>query len=127
MMRSYPGGFYHIISKMINNSFKHAFTDNKGEIKLSIKSQQKHIELIYEDDGKGMEPEVVSKIFDPFYTTKRGEGGTGLGLYMTYNIVTQRLEGDIKVQSAVGEGTRFVLNLPLDISDSNEHHKNFSV
>ncbi len=124
---SYPGAYYHIISNMIMNSLKHAFPSNRGHIYLAIHIKEEQILISYKDDGQGMEKEVLNRIFDPFYTTKRGEGGTGLGLYMTYNIVCQRLDGKIEAYSALGEGTRFEIILPLNIQGSNEHHKDFSV
>ncbi len=127
IITSYPGAYYHIVSNMIMNSLKHAFIDNRGHIQVSIHVKGDKLIMVYEDDGKGMEQEVLNRIFDPFYTTKRGEGGTGLGLYMTYNIVTQQLDGEIEVHSTQGKGTRFNLTLPLVIKDSHGHHKNFSV
>ena len=127
VITSYPSAYYHIFSNMIMNSLKHAFVDNKGHIQLHIHVAGDRLMVVYEDDGLGIEPEVLKRIFDPFYTTKRGEGGTGLGLYMTYNIVTQQLDGEIEAHSTLGVGTRFNLCLPLLIKDSPEHHKNFSV
>ncbi len=124
---SYPGAYYHIISNMIMNSLKHAFPDNRGHIHLAIHVEGDNILISYKDDGQGMDKDVLNQIFDPFYTTKRGEGGTGLGLYMTYNIVCQRLDGKIKAQSAPGEGTRFDISLPLNIQGRDEQHKDFSV
>jgi signal transduction histidine kinase len=104
---NYPGSFYHIISNLIMNSLIHAFPDKKGNITISVKSDGDELHILFKDDGVGMDEETSRKIFDPFYTTKRGSGGTGLGMYMTYNIVTQRLGGTIEVESKLGEGTQF--------------------
>lgn len=104
---NYPGSFYHIISNLIMNSLIHAFPDKKGNITISVKSDGDELHILFKDDGAGMDEETSRKIFDPFYTTKRGSGGTGLGMYMTYNIVTQRLGGTIEVESKLGEGTQF--------------------
>jgi len=104
---NYPGSFYHIISNLIMNSLIHAFPDKKGNITISVKSDGDELHILFKDDGVGMDEETSRKIFDPFYTTKRGSGGTGLGMYMTYNIVTQRLGGTIEVDSKLGEGTQF--------------------
>ena len=61
-----------------------------------------------------MTPEARSRIFEPFYTTKRGQGGTGLGLYIVYNLVTQKLRGSIECESTSGAGTTFIIQIPLN-------------
>ena len=66
------------------------------------------------DNGRGMSPDVVEKIFQPFFTTSRGQGGTGLGLYICYDIVTNRLGGSIRCESAPDQGTRFLIEVPLE-------------
>jgi signal transduction histidine kinase len=65
------------------------------------------------DTGCGMDEATQARIFDPFFTTKLGQGGSGLGLNIVYNIVTQTLGGRVRVESEVGKGSRFVLDLPL--------------
>ncbi|RKZ73552.1 MAG: sensor histidine kinase, partial [Gammaproteobacteria bacterium] len=65
------------------------------------------------DDGCGIPPENLDKIFEPFFTTARIQGGTGLGLHIVFNLVTQKLQGTINVQSEIGVGTTFILNFPL--------------
>ncbi|MCL5256044.1 MAG: ATP-binding protein, partial [Gammaproteobacteria bacterium] len=67
------------------------------------------------DNGAGMDEVTLSKIFDPFFTTKRNEGGTGLGMPIVYNLVRQKLKGDITVASVEGEGTTFTLLLPRKV------------
>ena len=69
--------------------------------------------MTFSDNGKGVKNENIRKIFEPFYTTKRGQGGSGLGLHIVYNIVTQTLNGRVSVNSIVGEGTTFTINFPL--------------
>jgi signal transduction histidine kinase len=127
IITSYPGAYYHILSNLIMNSLRHAFPDDRGHIHLSVHIEHDHILMVYEDDGMGMESDVLNRIFDPFYTTKRGEGGTGLGLYMTYNIITQQLDGEVEAHSTLGSGTRFNISLPVTIEGSLGHHNNFSV
>jgi signal transduction histidine kinase len=61
-----------------------------------------------------MDAQTVEHIFDPFYTTRRGSGGSGLGMHISYNLVTQVLHGTIACQSAEGEGARFMIDMPLD-------------
>ena len=71
--------------------------------------------VTFSDNGSGMNDSVKQKIFDPFYTTKRGHGGTGLGLNIVYTIVTTKLHGQISVDSKVGKGTTFRIELPTDV------------
>jgi signal transduction histidine kinase len=71
------------------------------------------VRIEFRDDGRGIPAEHLSRIFDPFFTTRMGQGGTGLGLNIAYNIVTTLLGGTIRVESAAGQGTVFVLDLPL--------------
>jgi signal transduction histidine kinase len=70
------------------------------------------VRVIFEDDGSGMSPEVRRRAFDPFFTTRRDDGGTGLGLHIVHSIVTSRLGGRIALQSAPGQGTRLEIVLP---------------
>ncbi|MDQ1257337.1 MAG: hypothetical protein QG656_1941 [Candidatus Hydrogenedentes bacterium] len=69
--------------------------------------------LCYSDDGKGMTPEELAHLYEPFFTTKRSRGGSGLGMHIVYNLVTQTLGGQIHCSSEPGEGTSFVLRLPV--------------
>ena len=71
------------------------------------------LELHYHDNGRGMTKEESSRVFEPFYTTKRAHGGTGLGLHIVYNVVTQRLKGTIRCESIPNEGTSFVVRIPM--------------
>ena len=71
------------------------------------------VEINFYDDGKGMTEEVQRRAFDPFFTTRRSEGGTGLGLHIVYNLVTRRLGGRIMLSSAPWRGTTFRITLPL--------------
>jgi signal transduction histidine kinase len=72
-----------------------------------------HVRIEFADDGRGIPAEHLSRIFDPFFTTRMGQGGTGLGLNIAYNIVTTLLKGTIRVESSPGQGTVFVVELPL--------------
>ena len=71
-----------------------------------------HVELVFRDEGSGIAPEVIDRIFDPFFSTKDVGHGTGLGLYLTHRIVEQH-GGTIRVESRVGEGTSVIVRLPL--------------
>ena len=71
------------------------------------------VELVVEDDGHGIESDALERVFEPFYTTRAGEGGSGLGLSIVHNLVSGLLGGDIALTSAPGAGARFCLTLPI--------------
>lgn len=126
-INSFSGAYYHIFSNMILNCLRHAFPNNTGVIKIQAKQDLDNLYITFEDDGIGMDINTIQKIFEPFYTTKRGEGGTGLGMYITYNIVTQKLAGRIEVDSTVGQGTCFNLTLPTKIDINAISESSFSI
>lgn len=112
-INSYPGSFAQIITNLVMNSITHAFDeDAPGTIRIKLESAENEILLTYSDDGIGMPPEILPKIYDPFFTTQRGRGGTGLGLSVVYSIITQQFNGTIKCNSQPGEGTIFIIHLP---------------
>lgn len=111
---SYPGALSQIVTNLTMNSLNHAYSfDEDGVIKINFKQEKERLLIEYIDDGKGMSKEVVERIFDPFFTTNRSNGGTGLGLYIVYNLVTQRFGGKIECISKKDEGTTFKINLPI--------------
>ncbi|CUS48586.1 MAG: two component signal transduction system histidine kinase with DUF4154 domain [Idiomarinaceae bacterium HL-53] len=112
-MVTIPGAMAQIITNLTTNSIRHAFEGRSGTITLSAeKVAGDQIKLVYADNGNGMNAEVLEKVFEPFFTTKRNEGGTGLGMPIVYNLVRQKLHGDIKVESELTQGTRFVIIMP---------------
>jgi two-component system, NtrC family, sensor kinase len=113
---SYPGALAQVITNLINNSILHAYLPNKtGNISINIQQQGDRIIIKYSDDGSGIDPQIFGRIFDPFFTTARDKGGTGLGLHITYNLVTQKLQGSIDCESNIGKGTLFIVELPICI------------
>ena len=113
ILRSYQGVIAQIFTNFIINSIKHAFSPEQAHtIKIHTYMEKNGLKMDYEDDGCGMEKEVLSQIFEPFYTTKRGQGGTGLGMHIVYNLITQKLDGRIVAQSHPGKGTKFKISLP---------------
>lgn len=111
---SYPGMFSQMITNFVMNSLVHGFDPNtQGEIEIEATREADILRIRYSDNGKGMREEIRSRVFEPFYTTKRGQGGTGLGLHLIYNLVTQRLNGHIRCESTPGKGTTFIIQLPL--------------
>lgn len=117
-MQSYPGAIHQIVTNMVNNAVLHAFADS-GEGVLVIEArvrdaaQGREVVIEFIDDGVGMDESTRHRVFEPFFTTRMGRGGTGLGLSVVYNLVSQLLGGSIRVESEPGAGTRFELLLPL--------------
>jgi signal transduction histidine kinase len=113
-MDSYPGSYGQVLTNLLLNAAVHAFPDGRtGEIAISAQPLGgDDIELVVADDGLGMTEEVRRRAFDPFFTTRRNEGGTGLGLHIIYNLVTQSLGGRLLLESAPGCGTKFRIILP---------------
>jgi len=114
-MDSYPGPFGQVLTNLINNALVHAFTPGQGGcMRLSASTACEGRVLIeFHDDGRGIPAEHLGRIFDPFFTTRLGQGGSGLGLSISYNIVTELLGGQISVRSSAAQGTSFLLDLPL--------------
>ncbi|MBN1411564.1 MAG: substrate-binding domain-containing protein [Spirochaetales bacterium] len=120
VLLSYPGAFSQIITNLVMNSLSHAFSEiDQGEISFSFAVLDTDLFFTYTDNGMGIEKKYVDKIFNPFFTTKRNEGGTGLGLHLVYNIVNQTLSGHIYCKSEPGKGTTFVIILPLNVLEPN--------
>lgn len=110
-----PGAISQIITNLIMNSLIHAYdAETEGTITINTSSHDNELTIHYSDDGKGMPKDVVEQIFDPFFTTNRSGGGTGLGMHIVYNLVTQSLGGTIRCQSKVGMGTDFIIQIPMN-------------
>ena len=113
-MTSYPGSFAQIYSNLIINSLIHGFENSEGtpRIRISVELKGNHLCIDYQDYGKGIGDEMAEKIFDPFVTTKRGSGGSGLGTHVIYNLVVQLLKGSIRCDNKVDQGVRFLIKIP---------------
>lgn len=115
-LNSFPGVFSQILNNLIVNSLIHGFDGiESGTIKIDVSSMEEKICFVYRDDGRGMTPEQRERIFDPFYTTKRSQGGTGLGMSILFNLVTQTLKGTIECESAIESGVTFTMIFPADV------------
>ncbi|MFK5892955.1 MAG: ATP-binding protein [Pseudomonadota bacterium] len=113
---SYPGAFYQIFSNLILNSVIHGFEYlENGNIIISITYKKNKLIIEYKDDGKGMSEDILNHVFEPFVTTKRNKGGTGLGAHIIYNIVTQQLQGTISCQSSIDAGVSFNIKMPVTL------------
>lgn len=110
---SYPGPLGQVISNLAQNAAVHAFDGlAKGTLTVRAKLLDEQVELVVEDDGKGMDSETQARIFEPFYTTRLGRGGSGLGMSIVLNIVNGIMGGKLHVDSEPGRGTRIVLVFP---------------
>lgn len=118
VIESYPGAFSQILTNFLLNSLTHAFAEGQaGEITIDIARSERELILTYGDNGRGIPAEVQDKIFEPFYTTARSRGSTGLGLHIVFNIVTRTLGGTVTCCSAPGHGTTFQVRVPLQRED----------
>jgi signal transduction histidine kinase len=110
----YPGSYGQILTNLFLNAVNHAFGDGRsGTISIVAKPRgYDDVEIIFSDNGAGMTPDVQRQAFDPFFTTRRNEGGTGLGLHIVYNLVTQQLGGRMMLESRLGQGTTFRIIMP---------------
>ena len=111
---SKPGPINQILINLILNSMLHAFEGKeRGTITIDIEMAENLVHINYQDNGKGIDKAIRNKIFEPFTTTKRGSGGSGLGLHLVYNLVTQALGGSIEIESKQNIGTKFDIKFPL--------------
>ena len=117
-INSYPGAFSQIITNLIINSLTHAFKNmDPGEMEIRITAENNRLIIVYRDNGCGMSPDAAAKIFDPFFTTRRSSGGTGLGMYIVYNLVTQTLGGQIECITSQAEGMNITIRIPMENLD----------
>ena len=114
LIDGYPGSYGQILTNLFLNAANHAFADGRsGSISISARPRgSDDVEIIFADNGAGMTPDVQRQAFDPFFTTRRNEGGTGLGLHIVYNLVTQQLGGRMMLESRLGQGTTFRIIMP---------------
>lgn len=111
---SKTGPLHQIFEQLISNSLIHAFGDGTdNHISIQVEQLEESIKIVYQDNGKGVSSSIKKRIFDPFVTTRRGEGGSGLGMHLVYNLVTQALNGSIYLDENMVKGSRFVITLPL--------------
>jgi len=112
-IETHPGALSQIISNLALNSLTHAYDENsEGVIQIKSRVDGDSVVIEYADDGKGISRENLKHIFTPFFTTRRGMGGSGLGLSIVYNLVTGTLKGNITAESEEGKGTKFRIEFP---------------
>jgi signal transduction histidine kinase len=115
VMDSYPGDYGQVLTNLFLNAVSHAFPNEQGGmIRITAaRAGDKEVEIVFADNGRGMHEDVQWRVFEPFFTTRRHLGGTGLGLHIVYNLVTRRLGGRIALTSALRRGTEFRMTVPL--------------
>ncbi len=111
---SYPGVLSQILSNLVMNALTHAFADGRpGDMAITVDLPTPDtVRLCFTDNGRGMSEEHRARVFEPFFTTRRGRGGSGLGLHIVHNLVVGVLKGSITVDSMPDQGTSFTLLFP---------------
>lgn len=119
---TYPGILAQVVSNLIKNAIDHGLRDRTGgSIAISASLASRHeVCLSVRDNGCGIGPSHLKRVFDPFFTTARARGGTGLGLHIVHNLVVNKLEGRVDLKSVLGVGTTFQICLPLALGASPE-------
>jgi len=119
VMDSYPGPLGQVLINFVNNALLHAFEGPGGSMTLSAEPiDADWVRIVFRDDGRGIAAAHLPRVFDPFFTTRMGQGGTGLGLNIAHTIATSLLNGTIRVESTPGEDTVFILELPLRAAEA---------
>lgn len=124
VVESKAGPINQIMINLIMNSIIHGFEDiDIGQIDITIESVANNkVSIEFKDNGKGIPTQLRGRIFDPFVTTKRGQGGSGLGMHLVYNLVTQALNGSISIISEEGQGIQFKILFPVKMVDIDKVH-----
>ncbi|NQZ06144.1 MAG: hybrid sensor histidine kinase/response regulator [Algicola sp.] len=114
-VNNFPGALSQIIIILINNSLLHGYkNDQNGKMEISAKAMDEYTELVYRDDGVGIEAQLLKKVFEPYYTTKAGKGGSGLGMGIMKKLVEEDLEGSIDISSRPGEGLQVIIRFKTE-------------
>ncbi len=112
-LNSFPGAYAQIFTNLLLNSLAHGFKEKqKGTIAIHASLMDNKLTIEYHDDGAGISRKDLPHIFEPFYTSDQ-QRGTGLGLHIVYNLVRQKLHGNISCTSAPGEGVLFKIDVPV--------------
>lgn len=118
-----PGVVSHVVQNLMVNAMQHAFKKEIGgklKIRAVLSENPKDVLIQVSDNGKGIDPEVLPILFDPFVTTNRAEGNTGLGMHFVYQWVTSSMQGTISVESELNKGTTFTIKLPRHYQEQEE-------
>ena len=109
------GALGQVLTNLVQNACVHAFPEDQAERTLQVSCRRTATALVVTvaDNGRGMDAETAARCWEPFYTTTRGEGGSGLGLHITHNIVCEHFMGGLDLKTAPGQGCRYTLRLPI--------------
>ena len=110
----YPGALGQIMTNLITNSLQHGFANGTrtGAIQIEAHREQDDVVIDFHDNGKGVTEQDRQRLFEPFFTTARDKGGTGLGLFICHNLATAEMKGSLRCESQPDQGTRFLLRYP---------------
>ncbi len=112
-MDSFPGALGQVLINLINNAYLHAFEGRTdGCVQVDARTEDGMVHLSVADNGCGMSQDVVEQLFQPFFSTKIGRGGTGLGMTIVKTLVEKNLKGSFRVESNPGAGTAFHMHIP---------------
>jgi PAS domain S-box-containing protein len=112
-MDSFPGHLEQVVNNLVMNSVRHGFEGRQdGHIVITARLQGDWVEMVYSDDGQGIAKEMQHRVFEPFYTTKLGQGGPGLGLSIVHNLIQGVFKGRLRLYSEPGKGVRFTFGFP---------------
>jgi signal transduction histidine kinase len=123
IMHSYPGAIAQIVTNLVLNASIHAYGNIRpGIITIGIECDDSEVEIRIADRGKGMDKQTKSHIYEPFFTTDKENGGSGLGLMIVYNLVHKKLNGHLKCSTEPGKGTEFTITIPGRIKINGEQN-----
>lgn len=112
---SYPGAYSQVVTNFLVNAITHGYDGTTaGKLRLTVEpGTDGWLDLRFSDDGNGVPLELQDRLFDPFFTTRRGSGGSGLGLHIVHNLVVGRLGGEVRYEDTPGGGATFVMRVPI--------------
>ncbi|WP_018692851.1 ATP-binding protein [Algicola sagamiensis] len=113
-----PGAIGQVLSNFVMNSLKHGYSkDEDGQIQIDLRQQDGTVTMTYSDNGHGMSQDTIKRLFEPFFTTARDKGGSGLGMHIVYNQIAQKLQGTINVESELEQGVTFQVIFPAHLQE----------
>lgn len=113
--------FAQVLSTLLDNALRHGLRDRPGgQVRLALQAQGAELELVVADDGCGLDAAHRDRVFEPFFTTRFGQGGSGLGLHLAHQLAQHRLRGELGLQANPGGGSRFVLRMPRRVEVSGD-------